>query len=47
MAILKTIATLFGLIVIVLGFYYTLITGNYLIVFTAAAIGFIFIFIAR
>ncbi len=47
MSSLRLAATVTGLIVIVLGFYYSLITGNYLIAFTAAVIGFMFIFLSQ
>ena len=47
MALLKTIATIFGLVVIVLGFYYYLLAGNLLILFMALIIGFLFVFAAR
>lgn len=47
MGILKTISVLIGLLFIVLGFYYSLITGNYLVTFTALILGFIFVFMGR
>ena len=46
MALLKTISLIFGLSIIVLGFYYYVFTGNLLVIFMAIIIGFLFIFLA-
>jgi len=47
MAFFKISGTILGLCIVVLGFYYSLITGNYLIALTSAMIGFLFILAAR